>query len=39
MPITLIDNTRIGDGKPGPVTKMIMRLFGEYTGRELPYEP
>jgi branched-chain amino acid aminotransferase len=39
MPITLIDNTRIGDGKPGPVTKMIMRLFGEYTGKELPHEP
>ncbi|MBS7644682.1 MAG: aminotransferase class IV [Candidatus Bathyarchaeia archaeon] len=39
MPITVIDDIRIGDGKPGPVTREVMRLFGEYTGKELPHEP
>ena len=39
MPITAIDDTRIGDGKPGPITREIMKLFGEYTGKELPHEP
>jgi hypothetical protein len=27
----LIDETRIGDGKPGPITREVMRMFREYT--------
>ncbi|MEM2122060.1 MAG: aminotransferase class IV [Candidatus Bathyarchaeia archaeon] len=38
MPITVIDDLKIGDGNPGQVTRMVMRLFGEYTGKELPHE-
>lgn len=38
MPITAIDDTRIGDGKPGPITREVMKLFGEYTGKALPHE-
>ena len=30
MPIVKIDEAKIGDGKPGPITKEIMRLFREY---------
>jgi branched-chain amino acid aminotransferase len=33
MPIVNIDETRVGDGKPGPVTREVMRLFDEYTGK------
>lgn len=35
MPITTIDKTRIGNGKPGPLTKEIMALFREYTLQKL----
>lgn len=35
MPIITIDDVIIGDGKPGMMTKKIMKLFGEYTGRSL----
>jgi branched-chain amino acid aminotransferase len=35
MPIVTIDKTKIGNGKPGPITKEIMKLFGAYTGRNL----
>lgn len=30
MPVTRLDNRMIGEGKPGPVTKKIMRLYQEY---------
>jgi branched-chain amino acid aminotransferase len=30
MPVTRIDRTRIGTGKPGPVTGALMRLFDDY---------
>jgi branched-chain amino acid aminotransferase len=30
MPVTQLDNRMIGDGKPGPVTRKIMRLYQEY---------
>ena len=29
MPVTQLDNRMIGDGKPGPVTKKMMRLYQE----------
>jgi branched-chain amino acid aminotransferase len=35
MPITTIDQTKIGNGEPGPLTREVMRLFGEYTGNRL----
>jgi len=31
VPVVLIDETRIGDGKPGPITREVMRMFREYT--------
>lgn len=31
MPVTVIDNQKIGDGKVGPHTKKVMELFNEYT--------
>ena len=30
IPVTRIDGRPLGDGKPGPVTKKLMRLYGEY---------
>lgn len=30
MPVVQIDSMRIGTGKPGPITKKIMKEFGEY---------
>jgi branched-chain amino acid aminotransferase len=30
MPIVTIDQTMIGDGKPGPITRQVMKLFAEY---------
>ncbi len=35
MPIVTIDNTKVGDGKPGPITKQIMKMFEEFTGKKL----
>ncbi len=35
MPIVAIDGTRIGDGRPGPITKEVMGLFEERIGRRL----
>lgn len=35
MPITTVDQTSIGNGKPGPITQNVMTLFGEYTGMKL----
>jgi len=35
MPIVTIDQVKIGEGKPGPITKEVMELFGEYTGKKL----
>ncbi len=35
MPITTIDKTKIGNGKPGPIAKEIMNLFREYTLQKL----
>lgn len=34
MPVTSIDEKSIGNGKPGPVTKDIMKLFDQLTQRE-----
>lgn len=31
MPIVIIDKTKIGKGKPGPITIEIMKMFKEYT--------
>lgn len=33
MPVVQIDNIGVGVGKPGPVTKKIMKEFKEYTAR------
>ena len=33
MPIVTIDNIKIGDGVPGPITKEVMKLFGEFRER------
>lgn len=30
LPVTRIDDTTIGDGLPGPVTKTVMKLFEDY---------
>ncbi len=38
VPIVTIDQTKIGDGRPGPVTREIMGLFREYTGERLNRE-
>lgn len=35
MPIVTIDQVKIGEGKPGPITKKVMELFGEYAGKKL----
>jgi len=31
VPVVQIDQTRIGDGRPGPITQEVMRMFREYT--------
>jgi branched-chain amino acid aminotransferase len=31
VPVVQIDQIRIGDGKPGPITQEVMRMFREYT--------
>jgi branched-subunit amino acid aminotransferase/4-amino-4-deoxychorismate lyase len=33
MPIVTIDQTKIGSGKPGPITQEVMELFDEYVGK------
>ncbi|MFH0849186.1 MAG: aminotransferase class IV [archaeon] len=33
MPIVTIDQTKIGNGKPGPTTRQVMELFDEYVGK------
>ncbi len=33
-PVSRIDGRRIGDGKPGPLTKLLMKLFKECTEHE-----
>ncbi len=38
VPIVTIDKTKIGDGRPGPITREIMGLFREYTGERLNRE-
>ena len=30
LPVTRIDGAPVGDGRPGPVTRRLMRLYGEY---------
>ncbi|MEM3439817.1 MAG: aminotransferase class IV [Candidatus Bathyarchaeia archaeon] len=35
MPIVAIDGARIGDGRPGPITREVMGLFEERIGRRL----
>jgi branched-chain amino acid aminotransferase len=35
MPINTIDSIQIGDGTSGTITREVMRLFGEYTGKKL----
>jgi branched-subunit amino acid aminotransferase/4-amino-4-deoxychorismate lyase len=34
MPVVRIDRITIGDGRPGPVTRELMRRFGELVDRE-----
>ena len=34
IPMVRLDNRRIGDGKPGPITHDIMAAFGRCTGTE-----
>ena len=36
MPVVQVDDATIGDGVPGPHTRKIMQVFGEYTGVPLP---
>jgi len=36
MPVIHVDDVTIGDGVPGPHTRKIMQVFGEYTGVPLP---
>jgi branched-chain amino acid aminotransferase len=36
MPVVQVDDTVIGDGKPGAHTRRVMALFGEHTGVPLP---
>jgi branched-chain amino acid aminotransferase len=38
MPIVAIDGIKIGDGRPGPITREVMGLFEELTGKRL-WEP
>jgi len=33
-PVTMIDGRVIGDGKPGKITKMLMKKFSEITEKE-----
>lgn len=33
MPVTAIDGHRIGDGKPGPVTRRVQELYADLAGR------
>ena len=35
MPIMQIDETVIGEGKRGPITERVMKLFQDYTGKRL----
>jgi len=35
MPIVAIDQLKVGQEKPGPITKEVMELFEEYTGKRL----
>jgi len=30
MPVTILDNRPVGEGKPGPVTRKVMRLYSEF---------
>ena len=39
MPIVTIDQVKIGEGKPGPITKEVMKLFREHTGKKLYDKP
>jgi branched-chain amino acid aminotransferase len=34
IPVVRIDHTKIGDGKPGPITREVMRMFREYTRKK-----
>jgi len=31
MPIVTVDDTKISDGKPGPITKKVIEMFRNYT--------
>ena len=33
VPVVTIDDDTIGDGKPGEMTRRVMKLFSEYTGK------
>jgi branched-chain amino acid aminotransferase len=37
MPVTIVDRTRIGNGKPGPLTRLLQKLF--ITARERFQDP
>jgi len=38
MPVTKIDGNRVGEGKPGPISKKIMRLYEGVMESGLPYD-
>ncbi|MDJ0950500.1 MAG: D-amino-acid transaminase [Alphaproteobacteria bacterium] len=33
LPVTRIDDVRLGDGKPGPLTRKLLRLYADYERR------
>ena len=39
MPVTRIDNKLVGEGRPGPLTQKMMRLYADVLESELPYDP
>ncbi len=39
MPVTQIDGDSIGSGRPGPISKKMMRLYENLLDSELPYDP
>lgn len=39
MPVTRIDNKIVGEGRPGPLSQKMMRLYGDVLESEIPYDP
>jgi branched-chain amino acid aminotransferase len=36
IPVTCVDGRKIGNGKPGPITKKLMAAFKDYVGQNAP---